>query len=34
MCPDGLHPTEFGYGQMGIKAAERIQAVFPSAPTP
>lgn len=34
MCPDGLHPTEFGYGQMGVRAADRIQAVFPSAPTP
>ena len=29
MCPDGIHPTDWGYGQMGTAAATKLQQMFP-----
>jgi lysophospholipase L1-like esterase len=34
MCPDGIHPTDWGYGQMGTAAAAKLQQMFPANPVP
>jgi lysophospholipase L1-like esterase len=34
MCPDGLHPTDWGYGQMGFAAATKLLDMFKAVPAP
>jgi lysophospholipase L1-like esterase len=32
MCPDGLHPNQIGYDEMGEIAFEKLRAAFPRCP--
>ncbi len=32
MCPDGLHPNQIGYDEMGDIAFQKLRAAFPRCP--
>jgi lysophospholipase L1-like esterase len=34
MCPDGIHPTDWGYGQMGFAATAKLVHMFQPGPVP